>query len=387
MTAETHGSVPTAPREGTHDGRLNDLVDSLARARRRAELRTFINGALTSIAVGFGLFIVLELLHAVLGALSPILSFEWLSVPAWMTDWRAAPLPQHLIVAVIAAVAALIVAIFTVAARRPGIGGMARAADRRFAMEERLSTALEVAQAPNKSPGVIREALLQDAARRAAMVDVRSLSPLRLQWQAIIVPILAVIAALIVITPPAPLHVGSAGGTVRATATPTVGTNALTPDERTTTAGQLRAIAAIIAQDGQARSDPTLQAVAAELLALGNEVAANPAIDRSALGDQLQRLLDATNDAYAANGIGPTDAGNRTQLLDDTLRAVDPDRYRVTENTNTNAAGAPGTRHAGRPYWTCRRQRSDGRPDRFAAGRRHSRGGERQCRRGCERSR
>ncbi len=330
MTAETHGAVPAGPREGVYDGRVADLVESLVRARRRSELRTFIDGALTSIAVGLALFILLELLNSVLGSLSPILSFSWLSVPVWLSDWRPAPLPQHMIVALIAAVAAMIVAVVTAASHRPGIGRMARAADRQFAMQERLSTALELAQSPAKSPGVIREALLQDVARRAPSVDVRSLTPLRLSWRAVAVPVLAVIAALIVITPPAPIAVGGpAGRTEINNVAGAAGTTTLTADERTQTAGQLRAIAAIVAQDGQARSDPTLQAVANELLALGNEVEANPALTRGDIGDLLQRLADATDAAYAAAGLQPGDAGNRTQLLNDTLRAVDPGRYQV----------------------------------------------------------
>jgi hypothetical protein len=341
MTAETHGSVPAAPREGVRDGRLADLVENLARARRRSLLRTFLDGLITSIAIGLALFVVLELLYLILGNLAPILSFEWLAVPAWLADWRPSPVPQHMVVAVIGAVAALVVAQFAAAAHRPGIGRMARAADRRFAMEERLSTALELAQSPNKSPGVIREALLQDAARRASDVDIRRLAPMRLQWQALAVPVLALIAALIVINPPTPVVIGGTSGSSTTVGGNAGGTTAtMTPDERAETAGQLRAIAAILAQDGQARLDTTLQAVANELLALGDQIENNPAIDRAALGDELQRLLDATNNAYAQAGVNPGDAANRTQLIDNAIRAVDPNRYQVADGGASGAGGA-----------------------------------------------
>ena len=163
MTADTQGSVPVA----SPHGRLAGVVENLVRARRRSDVTTFLHGATTSLVIGLALFCLLELMYGVLGGLAPLLSFEWLSVPAWLADWRPGAVPQHLVIAVIGGVAALIVAQFTAISRRPGVGSMAQAADRRFALDERLSTALELAHAPTRSVGVVGEALLQDAARHS----------------------------------------------------------------------------------------------------------------------------------------------------------------------------------------------------------------------------
>ena len=330
MTADTHGPAHAAPGGGIHDSRMAALVDSLSRAQRRSNARAVINGLVTSVLIGLALFVVLELLHSVLGGLSPILSFEWISVPSWLGEWRPAPVPQHLIVAIAGGFAALIVALVTAVLSQPGLGRMARAADREFASQERFSTALQLAKS-NVAIGVVGEALLEDAARRAAEVDARRLTPISLGWQTLLVPVLAIVAVLIVNSPPAPILADAFDGAASLTATAN-GTPTFTDDERLGAAGEIRAIAAILAQDGQTRSDPVLQAVANELNALGNELAANPGMDRTAVGDELERLADAARNAYAAAGLGETENGNYAQLVDDALRAVDPGRYVIEEN-------------------------------------------------------
>ncbi len=346
MTAETHGPVHSAPGEGVHDSRMSALVESLSRARRRSNFRALINGLITSILIGLALFIVLELSDRVLGGLSPILSFEWIATPAWLSEWRPSPIPQHLIVAVAGALAAFVVALITAAFSQPGINRMARAADREFASQERFSTALQLARSSG-AKGVVGEALLQDAARRAAEVDARKLTPITLGWQTLLVPVLAIVAVLIINSPPDETAANASVGE----AAPVVGnggTPAFTDEDRLDTAGEIRAIAAILAQDGQNRSDPVLQAVANELNALGNEVAANPNVDRTAVGDELARLADAAQNAYAAAGLGETDNANYAQLVDEALRAVDPGRYVVEEeNAGEEAVFQEGVFDAG----------------------------------------
>ncbi len=318
MTADTQGSVPVA----SPHGRLAGVVENLVRARRRSDVTTFLHGATTSLVIGLALFCLLELMYGVLGGLAPLLSFEWLSVPAWLADWRPGAVPQHLVIAVIGGVAALIVAQFTAISRRPGVGSMAQAADRRFALDERLSTALELAHAPTSSVGVVGEALLQDAARHSEVVDTRRLAPIRLPKRAFAVPILAAIAVLIANSPPTPLLESSP---TRASSTDAVAVT-MTEAERLDIAGDLRSIAAILAQDGEERADPVLQAIASELNRLGFELEANPQADRAGLADELERLLDLAAEAYARAGVGEDDAGNHARLVQTALNEVDPER-------------------------------------------------------------
>ena len=344
MAADTQGPVNTASGEGVLDSRLAALVESLENARRRSNLRAFLNGLIASVGVGLGLFIVLELLHGVLGGLSPILSFEWLSVPSWLAEWGPAPVPQHIVVGLAGALAAFAVALFTNSAHRPGIGGMARAADREFAGNERFSTALDLSKSQS-TLGVVGEALMQDTARRAASVDAHRLAPIRLGWQALLVPGLAVVAVLIANSPPAAILADAFDG--RPASAIGGGAENFADTERLDAAGEIRAIAAILAQDGLARADPTLQAVANELNALGNELAANPNLDRAAVADALERLAGAAQDAYAAAGVGANENANYAQLVDDAIRAIDPGRYEVNNEAGAQATPQEGVFDAG----------------------------------------
>ena len=346
MTADTDRPVGAGSGMGALDTRLAGLVETLAQARRRSNLLAFLNGLLTSIVIGLGLFVLLELLHGLLGGLSPVLSFEWLSVPSWLSEWGPSPVPQHIVVGLAGALAAFLVAMITNNARRTGIGRMARTADREFASMERFSTALEVARS-RSSIGVVGEALMRDVAQRASSVNAGRLAPMRLGWQALLVPVLAVVAVLIANSPPAPLFADAFDGRT----TPVIGGGPenFADAERLDAAGEIRAIAAILAQDGQARADPTLQAVANELNALGNELAANPNLDRATVGDALERLADAAQDAYAAAGVGAGENANYAQLVDDAIRAIDPGRYEVNNDAGTGpeAAAQEGVFDAG----------------------------------------
>jgi hypothetical protein len=328
MTTEIRASVRSAPGTDAQDSRLDDLVATLSRARSRETARALIYGALASLTLALGLFVLLQLLYWLLGGLSPILSFEWLSVPAWMADWGPAPLAQHIVVAVAGGIAALAVSFVTVLSRPSPIGRMARAADRAFAAEERFSTALELARSNNRRIGVVGEALLRDAAKRAYDVDARKLTPIRFGWQILALPVLAVIAAVIIASPPSPIAPAGSGTTGARTGAPVPSTD-FTTDERLDAAGDIRSIAAILAQDGQARSDPVLQAVANELNALGNTLGADVGMTRGEVGDALERLAMAAADAYAAAGVGAEENANYAQFVDDALRAIDPGRYVV----------------------------------------------------------
>ncbi len=319
MTAEVHDRA-TGVGGAAQDHRLSGLVDALTTARRRSAVLMFAEGLVASVAIGLALFCLLTLAHVLLGGLAPMLSFSWLSVPASLAEWRPAPMPQHLLVSMFGAIAALVVAQFTAASRRPGIMRMAQTADHRFRLDERLTTALQLAKAPSASRNVVSEALLRDVARRTATVDPRRLIPLRLKWQALSVPVLAVVAAALIIWPPEPVSFGPGTGP----AVQLVAPGAMNEEERLGTAAQLQAIAAILIQDGEERTNPTLQALGNELNRLGLELEANPNVDRAAVATELQRLRDLTAEAYTRAGVAAEDPANHAALLDTAIEAVDP---------------------------------------------------------------
>ena len=99
---------------------------------------------------------------------------------------------------------ALAVVCLTAFLRTPDLPWFARAADRRFGLRERLSTALEVAAArsPNVAHGPIHRALLADAEKNAGSIDTRTLVSLRLPRATWGVPALLAAALLLQALPP-----------------------------------------------------------------------------------------------------------------------------------------------------------------------------------------
>ena len=280
-----------------------------------------LDGALTSVAVGLGLFCFLTLANLIVNGLSPVLGFAWLSLPDGLAAWRPAPMPQHLVVSLLGAVAAFAVMLIAAGAQRPGIDRLARAADRRFGLDERLSTALQLSRQPESSRGIIGEALLREVAERSGEVDAKRLTPLGMKWQALAVPALAVLAAILVIWPPEPRAINAGGGSSVILSLPP---GALGEDERIGAAAELRAIAAILTQDGEERSNPTLQALGNELNRLGLELEANPNVTRAELGEDLRRLAELANEAYAQAGVAAENPANHAALIDTAVNAIDP---------------------------------------------------------------
>ncbi len=181
---------------------------------------------------------------------------------------------------------------------RPGIAVMARAADRRFGMDECMSTALEVSSAPARWPGVVSQALMHHAGARSEAVDPRRLVPMRLSRIVAGVPILLGAAILLTVAPPPPL-LQDAYNVLRPVA---VEPPSLTAAQQAETAANLRVISAILKQDGEARADPAIQAIARALDQLGNEVTRDDGIGGDALAQELGRLLTLARDAYDRAG-------------------------------------------------------------------------------------
>ncbi len=321
--------------DGASDPRFDDLIAVLRRAKQRASLLQFAENLATAIALGLAVFCLLALVHRVMPGLAPIVGFEWLTLPAWLADIGAPPLPQHVLVAVIAGIAALIASEYLLYRRRTvGIDRMAVAADRRYGTAERLSTALALARKSDRN-GVVGEALLNDALKRAGTVDESSLVPFRVPRPAIAIPVLTVAAILLALWPQPEPRAQSTADLPRTSAA------AQAADlERLEVAANLQAVAAVLAQDGETRNDPVLQGIANELNELGLLVAANSDINAGDLANELERLRDLTAGAYERAGVGDRDPANQTRLVEGAL-----EEFRQTEfgeNTGDTAVAPEG---------------------------------------------
>ena len=290
----------TASRAASNftDPLLAGVVVRLRRARRRFAYSTVVNLGLASVVIALAVFCLLQLADDLLGDLAPFLTFSGLFVPEWMADWRPSPFPQHLLLAAGAGLAAIAFVPVIAVLRHPGVAFMARAADRRFATGDCMSTALEVSWAPARWPGIVSQALLRYAGARSDLVDPRRLAPMRLSRFAAGVPILLVAALLLTLAPPPPLLQNAYDALLPVA----VETPSRTQEQQDKSAANLRVIAAILKQDGEARADPAIQAIAHALDQLGNEVARDNGLDEQELAQELGRLLTLARDAYARAG-------------------------------------------------------------------------------------
>ena len=312
----TTGARPhrhAAERAPARDPRLAALVERLEQAGRRFAWRVFLEVVTAGLLVALGVLCGLQSLYALLGDLAPALLVP---VPDWLAAWRPAPLPEELMTAAGIGVAGVATAPIVALLRRPSVAFMARAADRHFALDECASTAVEVGSPDTRYSGTIREALLESVAARAAEIDPRRLVPIIFPRTAAGVPVLIVAAALLSVASPPPLlrdalsifRVG-----IGANATPA--DFALTEQERAEGAADLAVVAAVLRRDGREHADAELQALAQEAGALGRRLATGPAIGRKALGEDIERLMRATHDAYGRAGEGDGVPQNLAQLL------------------------------------------------------------------------
>ncbi len=83
---------------------------------------------------------------------------------------------------------------------------VARLADRAFGLEDRVSTALEWAERPDRTPLV--EALLTDAAERVRQLHVRRIVPRALPREARLLPLPALVGVALLLSPAIPLPSG-----------------------------------------------------------------------------------------------------------------------------------------------------------------------------------
>ncbi len=199
-------------------------------------------------------------------------------------------------------------------ARRPTLAEIARRADSRFALNERVSTALQLSTSRHGFDGAVGRALLQDAERRSDAVDPSAL--VRVQFGRIAIVLLAALAfATVALALQPGLSEGEESAAVNAPPAE------LTAAEQADTAEDLRRIGDALATDAEARDDAFLEAIAREVQQLGAQLEAGEIPDREILLAELDRLTEFAADAYERAG----DAGAQ----DDLSRLLDATRQNV----------------------------------------------------------
>ena len=341
MTANRDKSLATA---GAARIWLPLVQAGLLRAQSRWRLSAMLHGAVWSMVLGLAVF-------CALGATALLLEGEAARWPLPLLF--AHPLLDQLAAGAIAFTCALVVAVLVAFLQAPDLDAIARAADRQFALKERLSTALEVATArpSDAAQDPIRRALLADAEQRANSIDMRALVSLRPPRAAWGVLVLLVTALLLQTAPPGMFGRATPGASTTRTA---YGDGVLSGDQAADTAANLRRIAEVIDQDGAQRSDPYLRTIARALerLSAGVERAA---IDRPRLARELGQLLAHAQQAYAQSGR-PADQAAPPRNATDLLRSA------LDEITGGRQAGAAPERDPAAPKATAANRNPPGRP-------------------------
>jgi hypothetical protein len=306
--------------------RLPAVKAALLRAQSRWRLGMLLHGTVWSLLLGLAVFCALE---------AAKLLGDGEASSGWLLALFANPLLDQLAKSTIAFAGTLAVAIVATVLRAPDLAALARAADRKFALKERLSTALEVAAAlpSGAAQDPVRAALLADAEQRAGIIDMRTLVSLRLPRVARALPALLLAAVLLQVVPPDAFSRGEPG---ISTAREPFDGGPLSRQQAADTAANLRRIAEILDQDAMQRSDPYLRTIARTLERLSTEVV-RATIERPRLANELSQLLAHAQQAYT-QGDGPTDRTTPRRNPSELLRSA------LEEVTGKRQAGAAPAR-------------------------------------------
>lgn len=259
----------------TADARLVALVRGLRRAQSGIRGRLLLRDA----CIGGGGVLAAVALSRLVGAFVPGARF-WSALPIWSGGVVAAAV-------VLAAVAGWL----HVCRRAPSVAELARQADARYGLQERLSTALEVG-APDAPPATaLRERFLADAAGRAEVVEPRDLIdvPLAIPTRWLALAVAAVIAVQFV-----PLRTGRPSALGANAAAPAASQAIAVP-----TVTDVQTAAALVAQDAFVRNDLQLRQIAASLQDLGARMASGQ-IGPGQVARQVTRLRMQLEAAYGA---------------------------------------------------------------------------------------
>jgi hypothetical protein len=318
-----------------------------------------LRGAVWSLLLGLVVLCALEIMAVLV---------EGWAAARWLPALAEHPSLNQLALSAIAFACGLAVAALLTFLLAPDLAALARAADRRFALQERLSTALEVSAKLQSDSALdpVRAALLADAERRAGAIDPHRLVRLTLPRAAWAVPALIVAAILLQVVPPAAFGRAAPDATAARDA-PDDGT--LSRQQAADAAANLRRIAEVIEQDAAQRSDPYLRTIARTLDRLSAEVA-RATIDRRALAGELDRLLAHAQQAYAQSDRATGQAASRRDATELLRSALDD----ITGNRQAGAApardpdpavpetAAPARDPAGRPALSQERRTPGSRP-------------------------
>jgi hypothetical protein len=341
MTANRDKSLAMA---GTARIGLPLVQAGLLRAQSRWRLGAMLHGAVWSLILALAVFCALR-------ATTLLLEGE---AAQWSLRLLAAhPLLDQIVASAIAFACALVVAVLATFLLAPDLAALARTADHRFALKERLSTALEVATArpSDAAQDPVRAALLADAERRAGSIDMRALVSLRLPRAAWGVPALLLAALLLQTVPPDMFGRAIPGASPTRTASDH---GALSGDQAADTAANLRRIAEALDQDGARRSDSYLRTIARALERLSAEVE-RATIDRPRLTRELGQLLAHAQQAYAQSDR-PADQTAPPQHPTNLLRSA------LDEITGARQAGAAPASDPTAPETTAADRNPPGRP-------------------------
>lgn len=260
------------------DQALPAVVVGLRRARAGIRGRLIVRDALIALALVAGVVI------------------GWRLVASFVPAARVWLEPYPLSATAVVAGALVVVAVLLLAAglhiRRatPTVLDLAIQADRRYDLQERLSTALEsTAPGAGGMAGSLEPLLLADAAAAGERVDSRALVQVPLARPA---GWLAVALALAVAAQFAPLRTPPIPAPATQTAAETPDANSPLP-----TVTDVQRAAALVAQDAFVRSDAKLQDVAAALQDLGARMAQGR-IDPAQLASEVGRLRLQLREAY-----------------------------------------------------------------------------------------
>ncbi|WP_127751851.1 hypothetical protein [Devosia sp. 1566] len=225
---------------------------------------------------------------------------------------------------------AIFAAIIT--AKAPAPVRLAMVTDDRYALAEKLASALEVVPGPQAGP--VGEALLLDAGQAAERADPAQVAPWftkRMGW-AMAAPLLAVTLALAVHWLGA---VPVAGDRERLSV----------PAQAQVSGSDIAAAAELIAADAERRDDPELAAVAAEMQALADGLdEAGP--DAAEIGELAEQLDRAGNRYGNPLHDWPPFEGDETGLAD---RMAAARSAGADNNAGNPGAGAGGNGGAGQP--------------------------------------
>jgi hypothetical protein len=342
MTADDASAVAPIPASTTAGGRLPALRACLKRARLRARVVSILRGTVFGLVAALVLLCGLEVL---------VLYFNTTAPTALLATLPGHPL-LYLAFSGTVFGCALVLATALAFLLTPDIATLARATDRALALQERLSTALEVDASlqPHAALGPVRAALLADAERHAATIDPRQIIRLDLPRAIWAVPALIAAAVLLQLVSPDALAVsrGPIAGVKRDDA-------GFTGQQSAEAAANLRRIAELLDKDAEERSDPYLRTIARTLERLSSD-AVRPGIDRRVLTSALNQLLGHARQAYgqtsnADRGATPRDVVQQLQAALDDIAGIQQTRAaapREPEGGAGNVAAAERGQ-AGRP--------------------------------------